>query len=168
MMRDRLATAYSRQKFYADNKKRALEFEVGDPLYLRISPMKGVMRFGKRENVDYELKLQEDLASVHPIFHVSMLKKCLGDPASIMPVEGLRAYENHSYEEVPVEIFDRQVKRLRNKEVVIVKVLWRKHLIKVATWEAEDNMISCYLICSVLEVRYTVPKSVFCLRKSMF
>ena len=56
------------------------------------------------------------------MFHVSILKKCLGDPPSILPIEGLGAEENLSYEEVLVETLDRQVKRLRNKEVATVKV----------------------------------------------
>ena len=73
------------------------------------------MRSYNEGNVAYELKLPNDLVSVHPVFHVSMLKKCLGDPAFILPVEGLVVDENLSYEEVPVEILDRHVKRLRNK-----------------------------------------------------
>ena len=102
--------------------------------------MKGVMKFAKKGklspryvgpykilqrigNVAYELKLHQDLASVHLVFHVSMLKKYLGDAASILPVEGLGVDENLSYEEVPVEILDIQVKRHRNKEVSTVKVL---------------------------------------------
>ena len=68
-------------------------------------------------NVAYELKLPNELASVHPVFHVSILKKCLGNPASILPIVGLGVNENLSYEEVPLEILDRHVKRLRNKDV---------------------------------------------------
>ena len=123
--------------------------------------MKGVMRFGRKGKlspryvgpyeilqrvgeVAYELALPAELASVHPVFHVSMLKKCLGDPASILPVEGLGVGEDLSYEEIPVEILDRQVKRLRNKEIATVKVLWRNHLVEGATWEAEADMRSRY------------------------
>ena len=95
-------------------------------------------------NVSYELKFPKDLASVNPVFHVTMLTKCLGDPASILPVEGLRVNENLSYEEVPVEILDRQVKQLRNKEVATVKVLWRNHLVDGAIWEAKEDMRSRY------------------------
>ena len=85
--------------------------------------MKGVMRFGKKGklslryigpyevlqrvgNVAYELKLPQELASVHPVFHVPMLKKCLGAPTSVLPVEGLGFDENLSYEEVPITILD--------------------------------------------------------------
>ncbi|KAK4716358.1 hypothetical protein R3W88_014696 [Solanum pinnatisectum] len=123
--------------------------------------MKGVMRFGKKGKlsarfvgpyqilkrigkVAYELDLPNELAPVHPIFHVSMLKKFIGDPVSIIPLEGLGVDESLSYEEVPVEILDQQVKRLRNKEVASVEVLWRNHLVKGATWEAEADMKSLY------------------------
>ena len=77
-------------------------------------------------------------------FYVSMLKKCIGDPISILPVEGLGIKEEISNEEVPVEILDRQIKKLRNKEVASVKVLWRNHLVEGATWEAKTDMNSHY------------------------
>ena len=93
-----LSTAYSRQKSYVDNRKRPLEFDVGDQVYLKILPMKGVMRFGSKGKlslryvspyeilqrvgeVAYELALTAEIAYVQPVFHVSMLKKFLGDPA---------------------------------------------------------------------------------------
>ena len=157
VVKDRLATAYSQQKSYADNRKRPLEFNVGDQVYLKISPMKWVMRFGRKEKlnpryaepyeilqrvgeVSYQLALLADLASVHPVFHVIMLKKCLGDPPSILPIEGLEVGEDLSNEEVLVMILDTQVKRLRNKEITTVNVLWRNHLVEGATWEAEADM----------------------------
>ncbi|WMV46376.1 hypothetical protein MTR67_039761, partial [Solanum verrucosum] len=119
----------------------------------------GVMRFGKKGKlsprfvgpyqvlnrigkVAYELDLSNELAPVHPIFHVSMLKKCIGDPVTIIPLEGLGFDESLSYEEI--EILDGQVKRLRNKEVSSVKILWRNHLVESATWEGEANMKSLY------------------------
>ena len=73
-----------------------------------------------------------------------MLKKCLGDLASILPIEGLGVDEDLSYEEVPVEILDRQIKRLRNREIATLKVLWRNHLVEGATWEVEADMRSLY------------------------
>ncbi|WMV58867.1 hypothetical protein MTR67_052252 [Solanum verrucosum] len=102
--------------------------------------MKGVMRFGKKGKlsprymgpyqilrhigkVTYELELPNDLASAHLIFHDSMLKKCVEDPTSIVPLERLGVKENLSYEEVLVKILDWQVKKLRNKQVAFVKVL---------------------------------------------
>ena len=79
-----------------------------------------------------------------------MLKKCLGDPVAILPVEGLGVDDNLTYEEVPVEIFDCHVKQMRNKEIATVKVLWRNHLVKEATWMAEADMRFCnaYLFSS--------------------
>ncbi|KAK4737102.1 hypothetical protein R3W88_000799 [Solanum pinnatisectum] len=92
--------------------------------------------------VAYELDLPNDLASVHPVFHVSLLNKCVGYSISIVPLEGLGIKENLSSEEVPVEILDRQVKKLRNKEVTFVKFLWKNQLVEGATWEDEANIIS--------------------------
>ena len=80
-------------------------------------------------NVAYELKLPSELTSVHPVFHVSMLKKYIGDPESIVPIEGLVVDDTISYEEVLVEILDLQVKKLTNKEVTFVKVQRRNHLV---------------------------------------
>ena len=104
MFRDRLAIAYNRQKFYVDNTKRDLEFEIGDKVYLKISPMTGTRLGDKGKlslryigpyevlqcvwNVSNELNLPNDLAFVHPMFHVSMLKKYLGDPTSIFLFKG--------------------------------------------------------------------------------
>ena len=94
LIRDRLKTALSHQKFYADVRRRELEFQVDDWVFLKVSPMKGVMRFGKKGKlssryvgpykilkrigkVAYELKLPAKLAAVHPVFHISLLKKCV-------------------------------------------------------------------------------------------
>ena len=92
----------------------------------------------------YELVLHVELASVHPVFLVSMLKKSLGDPTLILPVEGLGVEEDLSYDDVPVEILKRQIQRLRKEEVATVKVLWRNYLVEGATWESKANMISLY------------------------
>ncbi|WMV40259.1 hypothetical protein MTR67_033644 [Solanum verrucosum] len=123
--------------------------------------MKGVMRFGKKGklspryigpyrigkrigNVAYELELPQKLAPVHPVFHISMLKKCMSDPSLILPTENIRIKDNLSYEEIPVQILDRQVRRLRTKEVASVKVLWRNQFVGEATWEAEEDMKKRY------------------------
>ncbi|WMV18951.1 hypothetical protein MTR67_012336 [Solanum verrucosum] len=107
-----------------------------------VSPMKGFMRFGKKGklspryigpyriskrigNVAYELEQPPYLAAVHPVFHISMLKKCIGDPSLIIPTENIGIRDNLSYEEIPFEKLDRQIHKLRTKEVASVKVLWR-------------------------------------------
>ncbi|WMV20074.1 hypothetical protein MTR67_013459 [Solanum verrucosum] len=128
--------------------------------------MKGVMRFGKKGKlspryigpyrilkrigkVAYELELPADLAAVHPDFHISLLKKCVGDPASIVPLESVAVKDSLSYEDIAVEILDRQVRRMRNKEVASVKVLWRSQFVEGATWEAEAAMKSKFQISGV-------------------
>ncbi|XP_069147119.1 uncharacterized protein [Solanum lycopersicum] len=161
IIRNRLEMAYSRQKTYVDNRRKDMEFLEGDKVYLKISPMKRVVRFVKEGKlspryvgpyeilkrvgkVAYELKLPNEFASVHPVFHVSMLKKCIGDPESIIPIVGVSVKDNLFHEEVSIQILDRQIKKLRNKEVVSVKVLWKNQLAEGATWEAEADMKSLY------------------------
>ncbi|KAH0689070.1 hypothetical protein KY289_016428 [Solanum tuberosum] len=157
LIRDRLKTAQSRQKSYSDVRRRELEFQVDDWVFLQVSPMKGVMRFGKMGKlspryvgpywilkrigkVAYELELRADLAAVHPVFHISLLKKCVGAPASVVPLYTVTVKDSLSYEDVPAEIVDRHVRRLRNKEVASVKVWWRSQSVEGATWEAEAAM----------------------------
>ncbi|MCF6786103.1 chromo domain-containing protein, partial [Corynebacterium parakroppenstedtii] len=157
-----LKTTQSHQKSYADVRRRDLEFKVGDWVYLKVSPMKGVVYFGKRGKlspryigpyevwkrvgkVAYELNLPSEMNLVHPVFHVSMLRKYVGDPSSIVSFDVMGVVEyNLTYEETLVQILDRQVKRLRNKEVASVKVLWRNQQVESATWEAEANMQKRY------------------------
>ncbi|XP_049351873.1 uncharacterized protein LOC125816323 [Solanum verrucosum] len=161
VIQQRLATAQSRHKSYANNRRRGLEFFIGDWVFLKVSPMKGVMRFGKKGKlspryigpykiirrvgqVAYELELPQELSTVHPVFHVSMLRKCIGDPSRITPTEDVHVTEDLTYEEVPITILDRQFKKLRNKEVASVKVLWRNQQVEEVTWEAEEAMKSKY------------------------
>ncbi|WMV58980.1 hypothetical protein MTR67_052365 [Solanum verrucosum] len=123
--------------------------------------MKGVMRFGKKGKlspkyvgpyrilkrigkVAYKLELPADLAAVHLVFYISLLKKCVGDPTSVVPLEIVAVKDSLSYEDVPVEILDRQVRRLRNKEFASVKVWWRSQSVEGATWEAEVAMKAKY------------------------
>ena len=156
-----MKTAQDRQRSYQDNRRRDLEFEVGDLVYLKVSPMKGVIRFGKKGklspryvgpykilqrigSVAYEIEFPNDLAKVYPVFHVSMLRKFIGDANSIVPLSDVTIDEDLTYDEVPIEILDRQVKKLRNKEVASVKVLWRNQKVESSTWEAEEDMKKCY------------------------
>ncbi|KAF3668853.1 hypothetical protein FXO38_07899 [Capsicum annuum] len=121
LIKERLWASKSRQKSYADVHRKDLEFEVA-----------------------YELELPSDLASVHPVFHVSLLKKCIGDPAVVVPIQSINIHNSLSYEENPIEILDYQTRRLRNKKVPIVKVLWQNQSHEGATWEAEADMRAKY------------------------
>ncbi|TMX05644.1 hypothetical protein EJD97_012909 [Solanum chilense] len=113
IIRNWLKTTYNRQKSYVDHRRRDLEFEDGDKVYIKISPMKGVARFGKKG------KLSPCYLGPYEI--LQRVGKYISDPESIVPIEGLGLEENLFYEEVPVEILDSQVKKLRNKEVDFVK-----------------------------------------------
>ena len=100
-------------------------------VFLEVSPIKGVMRFVKKGKLNpryvgcykileifkvaYELEFPAKLVAMHPVFHISLLKKCVGDPASIVPLESVAVKDSLSYEDVPVEILDRQVRRLTKK-----------------------------------------------------
>ena len=119
--------------------------------------MKGVMRFGKKGKlsprfigpfeilerigeVAYKLALPPSLASVHNVFHVSMLKKYIPDPSHVLQPQA----EDLTYEEYPVVIADRQVRQLRTKEIPMVKVLWSNHTAEDCTWETEAVMRMTY------------------------
>ncbi|WMV59678.1 hypothetical protein MTR67_053063 [Solanum verrucosum] len=123
--------------------------------------MKGVVRFGKKGKlnaryvgpykilkrigkVTYELELPAELVAVHPVFHISLLKKCVGDPASVEPLKSVAVKDSLSYEDVPIENLDHQVRRLRNKEVASIKVLWRSQFVEGAILEVEATMKSKY------------------------
>ncbi|KAL0539815.1 hypothetical protein IC582_024036 [Cucumis melo] len=160
-IRSRMHTAQSRQKSYADVRRKDLEFELGDKVFLKVAPMKGVLRFERKGKlsprfvgpfeilerigpVAYRLALPPSLSTVHDVFHVSMLRKYVPDPSHVVDYEPLEIDENLSYVEQPVEVLAREVKTLRNKEIPLVKVLWRNHRVEEATWEREDDMRSRY------------------------
>ncbi|CAJ2662068.1 unnamed protein product [Trifolium pratense] len=161
LIRDRLVTAQSRQKSYSDKRRRPLEFTVGDHVFLRVSPMKGVLRFGKKGKlsprfigpfeilervgpVAYRLALPPDLSGVHPVFHISMLRKYLYDPSHVISHENIQLDENLSYTEHPVAVVDKEIRRLRSKDIVSVKVLWKGPSGEETTWESEEVMRSKY------------------------
>ena len=123
--------------------------------------MKGVMRFGKRGkltpsyigqfeilsrigNVSYRLALPPNLSHVHPVFHISMLKKYIPHPSHALSVQEITIGEDLSYEEKPIAVLDRQVRRLRNKEVSMIKVQCQRHNTKESTWESEEVMKAKY------------------------
>ena len=138
-----------------------LEFEVEDQVFLKISPWKGVVRFGKRgklnpryigpfEIVDgigpvaYRLDLPEEFSRVHNVFHISMLRKYIPDSSHVLETPEIELRDDLSYEEQPVQNQGREDKELRNKTISLVKVLWRNHLVEETTWEREDQMRSQY------------------------
>ncbi|KAK4717775.1 hypothetical protein R3W88_016113 [Solanum pinnatisectum] len=96
------------------------------------------------DNVAYELELPQELAIVHRVFHISMLKKCMGDPSLVIPTEDIGIKDSLSYEDIPIQILNRQVHKLRTNEVASVKALWRNQFVEEATWETEEDMKKRY------------------------
>ncbi|KAD6454380.1 hypothetical protein E3N88_09086 [Mikania micrantha] len=157
IIQSRLKAARDRQKSYADRRRKPLEFQVGDRVLLKVSPWKGVVRFGKKGKlapryvgpfeildrigpVAYKLKLPVELSNVHDTFHVSNLKKCLADHDVQIPLEDIQIQNNMQLIERPVEIMDHGVKKLKRNRIPIVKVRWEGKRGAEFIWEREDQM----------------------------
>ncbi|GJR69472.1 putative reverse transcriptase domain-containing protein [Tanacetum coccineum] len=155
------ASARDRQRSYANVRRKPLEFQVGDSVMLKVSPQKGVIRFGKRGKLNpryigpfkilkrvgpvaYTLELPEELSNVHGTFHISNLKKCLSDESLVIPMKELRLDDKLNFVEEPIEIMDREVKQLRQSRIPIVKVKWNSNRGPEFTWEREDQIRSKY------------------------
>ena len=161
LIRQRLLTAQSRQKSYADVRRRPLEFEVGDHVFLKVMPKMGVVRFGKRGKlssrfirlfeilervgtVTYRLALPPNMSGVHEVFHVSMLWKYTPDPAHVVDWGQIEVDTDGTFEEGPVRIVDSCDQVLRHKTVRLVLVLWRHYGVEESTWESEDTIRATY------------------------
>jgi len=155
VIQENLKIAQSRQKSYADKKRQSVSFQVGDHVYLRVSPMRGVQRFGVKGKlapryvgpfpiieqcgpVAYRLELPAQLSAVHNIFHVSQLRKCLRVPNKIMDIEKLQVEPDLVYPEHPVKIVDHKTRVTRNQTSNFYKVQWSNHSEREATWETEE------------------------------
>ncbi|GJQ88964.1 putative reverse transcriptase domain-containing protein [Tanacetum coccineum] len=125
-----LLTASSRQKSYADKRTKPLEFEVGDKVLLKVSPWKGV--------------LPEELKGIHSTFHVSNLKKCLAKGDIVVPIEEIQLDDKLHMIEVQLEVINREVKRLKQSRIPIVKVRWNSQIGREFTWEREDQIKKKY------------------------
>nr|GEW51728.1 putative reverse transcriptase domain-containing protein [Tanacetum cinerariifolium] len=157
----RSPVAQDRQKSYADLKQKPMKFEVGDRVMLKVSPWKGVVRFGKRGKLNpryvgpfkglakvgkvaYKLELPQEFSRVHHTFHVSNLKKCYADEPLVMPLEGIHVDDRLQFVEEPVEIMEREIKRLKRSRIPSVKVRWNPRRGPEFTWEREDSFRKKY------------------------
>nr|GEU55791.1 putative reverse transcriptase domain-containing protein [Tanacetum cinerariifolium] len=148
-------------KSYADQKRKPMRFEVGDRVMLKVSPWKGVVRFIKRgklnpryigpfkvlarvEDVAYRLELPRELSRVYHTFHVSNMKKCYADEPLAMPLEGVHIDDTLQFMEEPVEIMERENKRLKRSWIPLVKVRWNSRRGPEFTWEREDSFKQKY------------------------
>jgi hypothetical protein len=162
MVKENLRVAQSIQKSYADRRRRGLSFDVGDFIYLKVSPMRGLRRFKvrgklaprfigpfkileKRGEVAYQLELPPQLSDVHDVLHVSQLKKCLRVPEEQILMEDLDAKEDLSYQEYPLRILGTSERVTRNKKIKMCKVQWSHHTEDEATWEREEELKAEFL-----------------------
>ncbi|GKB55497.1 hypothetical protein Tco_0906250, partial [Tanacetum coccineum] len=129
LVKEKLKAARDRQKSCSDNRRKPLEFEVGDRVLLRVSPSKGVVRFGKRE-----------LNNVHDTFHVSNLKKCLADANLHVPLAEIKVDKILRFVKEPIEIMDREIRKLKRRIITLVKVRGNSKRGPEFTWEHEDQM----------------------------
>ena len=149
--------AQDRQKSYADVRRRPLEFQVGEHVFLKVSPTKGVKRFGikgklspryigpfeilaKVRNVAYKLALPSALEGVHNVFHISMSRKSLADPSEVIELPPQRLEKDLSYAEHPVKILDAHERKLRNSTMKFLKVQWSRRSVDEATWNLEKDL----------------------------
>ena len=134
-----------------------MKYDVGEKVFLKVSPWRGIIRFRRQGKLSpryispyeilervgplaYRLALPQELSRIHDVFHVSMLRRYRSDPSHVVQESEIQLTEDLNYKEEPVEILDRQIKKLRNKEIPIVKVKRSRHSTKEATWEVEKDM----------------------------
>ena len=161
LIQQSLLTAQSRQKSYSDVRRRPLEFEIGDHVFLKVMPKRGVVRFGKRGKLSprfigpfkilervgaiaYRLALPPSMSGVHEVFHVSILQKYTPDPAHVVDWGQIEVDTDGTFEEGPVCILDSRDQVLRRKTVRLVRFLWRHYGVEKSTWEREDTMQATY------------------------
>nr|GEZ01877.1 putative reverse transcriptase domain-containing protein [Tanacetum cinerariifolium] len=136
LIKQRMQAAQDRQKSYADRKRKPMEFKVGDRVMLKV-----LAKVGK---VAYKLELPQELSRVHHTFHVSNLKKCYSDEPLVMPLEGFHIDDTLQFVEEPVEIMEREIKRLKRSQIPLVKVRWNSRRGPEFTWEREDSFKKKY------------------------
>jgi hypothetical protein len=161
IIRERLKMAQSCQKSYYDRHHQDVSYEIGEKAYLRVTPLKGVHRFGikgklapryvgpfpilaKRGELAYQLELPSTFPDVHDVFHVSQLKRCFKDPIRGVDHTTLDLQEDLTYREYPVLILDEAERKTRGRTIKFLKVQRSHHSEQEATWEREDRLRSEY------------------------
>ena len=160
LIQDRMRATQSRQKSYADKRRRPLEFDEGDHVFLWVTPTTGIGRVLKSRKLTprfigsyqitrrigtttYEIALPPHLSNLHNVFHVSQLRKYIASPDHVLESDEVQVREDLTMPVGSVRILDTQVKQLRGKELKTVKVLWDEATQEM-TWEMEDLMRKSY------------------------
>ena len=161
VIRKRLKAASDRQKSFSDLKRRDIEYEVGGKVFLKVSMWRKILRFGKKGKLNprfigpneilerigpvaYRLALPPELAKLHNVFHVLILRRYHFDGSHILLVQDIQIHVDFSYDEELKAILAQDVKQLWNKQVSLVKVLWKHHGREEATWKPKENMRAQY------------------------
>jgi hypothetical protein len=152
-----LKAAQSRQKSYADIRRKPLQFQVGDFVYLRVSPTRGIQRFDVKGKlapryigpfeileicgpVAYRLQLPSQLAAIHNIFHVSQLRKCVKLPTEVIDSQTIEIKPDLTYTEHPLKVLDTKDRSTRRETIRMFKIQWNHHTEEEATWETESYL----------------------------
>jgi hypothetical protein len=160
-IREKLKTAQSRQKSYANRRRRPLDFKEGDHVFLKVTPMLRIRGAFKTKKlypryigpfqiierigeVAYRLALPPTMSGMHDVFHISQLKKFVPDPFVTVDLDTVELEPDLTFQPQPVQIIDRDVRALRNKTIPIVKVVWEGSPDGEATWELESEMMEQY------------------------
>jgi hypothetical protein len=155
VIQENLKAAQSRQKSYFDKRRKPLKFDVGDHVYLRVSPTKGVQRFGVKGKlapryvgpyeiieecgpVAYRVRLPSQLAAIHDVFHISQLKECVRVPSKIVEQQEIMVELDLSYVEQPLKILDQNERSTRRTVIKMYKTQWNHHTKEEATWKTES------------------------------
>jgi hypothetical protein len=155
IIQNNLKAAQSRQKSYADIRRRPLQFQIGDFVYLRVSPTRGIQRFGVKGKlapryigpfeileicgpVAYRLQLPSQLAAIHNIFHVSQHKKCIKVPTEIIDTQTIEIEPDLTYTEHPLRVLDTKESSTRRETIRMYKIQWNHHTEEETTWETES------------------------------
>src|SRR4051812_2948521 len=161
MVQEKMKASQSRQKSYHDKRRRTLEFQEGDHVFMRVTPMTGIGRALKSKKltphfigpfqitervgeVAYRIALPPTLANLHDVFHVSQLRKYIVGPSHVIQVDDVHVKDNRTVEALPTRIEDRKVKQLCDKEIALVRVAWGGPAGGNVTWELESQMKDSY------------------------
>jgi hypothetical protein len=156
-IQNNLKAAQARQKSYADIRRRPLQFQVGDFVYLQVSPTRGIQRFGIKGKlapryigpfevikicgpVAYRIQLPSQLAAIHNIFHVSQLRKCVKVPTEIIDPQATEIESDLTYIEHPIKVLDTKERSTRRETIKMFKIQWDHHTEEEATWKTESYL----------------------------
>ncbi|XP_027347964.1 uncharacterized protein LOC113859367 [Abrus precatorius] len=161
MIRDKMKAAQDRQKSYYNRRRKPLEFQLGDHVFLKVSPITRVGRALKSQKLSpkfiglfevlsrigpatYRIVLPPNLSNLHLVFHVSQLRQYVSDPSHVIDLDPVQVREDLSYDVYPVRIADHCVKQLRDKDISLVKVIWSLSDEGDVTWETKSRMRELY------------------------